>query len=1179
MASSKIKGINIKIGADTRGLDTALQGIEKAGKGAKTELREVERALKSAPESAELWRQKQELLTTAVEESRKKVEFLEDAQKQIQKQFENKEIDDGAYRAFQRELENARAEAKRFGGQLEETENKVKELKGTADKTAESAHDLSDGLHDAGDQAESSSDGFTVMKGALADLAADGIRSAIDSFKELAAESETALNTLQTKTGATAEQMEDYRGVMDKLYSNNYGEDKNDIAQSIAEVKQQLGDISPDELEKVTENALLLRDTFEFDVNESIRAAKMLMSQFEISADEAYTLIAQGAQNGLNKNGDLLDTINEYAVHYNQLGYSAEEFFNSLSNGTAAGTFSVDKLGDAMKEFGIRTKDTADSTTEGFDLIGLDADEMRQKFAEGGEAAKQAAQETIDALFALDDKIVQNQAGVDLFGTMWEDLGSEGIAALSNISGTADKTAGVLQDIADIKYNDAANQAELLKRKLKTEFLEPVANKVMPLLIDKMDWVVEHLPEILETISGFKPLILGVGTAVAALKITNKIEKAGEAFKKFNGIMLKNPYAAVAAGIIGITTAVGTWIAKNNDVIIVTDEVCDKLREEYKAISDTRTKIDDLNSSFEENAGAVDTEFGRIQALRDELNDLADASGNVQAKDKLRAEYILGELNDALGTEYQMAGDQIENYQQLQTEIDKVIEKKRAEAMLDAYNAQAAEMAQAKADAHAQYATAETKYQTAKSLEYAAQGRFDRLNTKGYTIEQVLDEKIDGDSELFEAAEELRKAQSRTKLAETNANTAYSSYQDAVDYEQRGRDAMRLISEEKYAEAEDVLYTAKDTNRQILKDGEKTDFERNAAYKESLRERTNELKAAIDVGSSYEIDAAFRAVKATVEAGQQAGEQVVVTSQLISSEMREQIQRAVDGGYDISSLAEWMADTGLELTDVFGENYTEVVQKQFDEGYDISDLARWMKNTGIEMSDVFGENYTEVVQKQFDAGYDVTDLLAWATDTDGRLLGKFDEEFLMKVQDKLDAGFDNANLVMWAEKEGMLMGEIMGMSLSERVSKYTNWLYRNNPILSQTTTRWGNSDRVEMSRNGQGGIYVRPEDVDRYMSMGYTPRYATGGYIPYGGSGIVAEAGPELLQVMNGGIKITPLTEKARNTEVSTAGGSQRIFYNTYNINNPKISNGMDVRRLAENLASEQRRIETGRGE
>ena len=51
-------------------------------------------------------------------------------------------------------------------------------------------------------------------------------------------------------------------------------------------------------------------------------------------------------------------------MHYKQLGFTSEEFFNSLQNGAAAGTFSVDKLGDAMKEFGIRAKDTAKPTDE-----------------------------------------------------------------------------------------------------------------------------------------------------------------------------------------------------------------------------------------------------------------------------------------------------------------------------------------------------------------------------------------------------------------------------------------------------------------------------------------------------------------------------------------------------------------------------------------------------------------------------------------------------------------------------------------------------------------------------------------------------------------------------------------------------------------------------------------------
>ena len=101
----------------------------------------------------------------------------------------------------------------------------------------------------------------------------------------------------------------------------------------MAVVAQQSKEVDPSKIKDLAKNAILLRDTFDFDVNESIRSANMLMEQFGISGDEAYTLIAQGAQKGLDKNGDLLDTVNEYAVHYKQLGYTSEEFFNSLING------------------------------------------------------------------------------------------------------------------------------------------------------------------------------------------------------------------------------------------------------------------------------------------------------------------------------------------------------------------------------------------------------------------------------------------------------------------------------------------------------------------------------------------------------------------------------------------------------------------------------------------------------------------------------------------------------------------------------------------------------------------------------------------------------------------------------------------------------------------------------
>lgn len=148
-----------------------------------------------------------------------------------------------------------------------------------------------------------------------------------------------AFNSLITKTGASKEEFDSLNTSMENVYKNNFGESIEDVAQSMATVKINTN-LAGTELEKATERALLLRDTFEFEVNESTRTAKMLMDQFGVSSEEAYNLIVQGAQAGLDKNGDLLDTINEYSVHFKQLGIDSEEMFNMLVNGAKNGTFS-----------------------------------------------------------------------------------------------------------------------------------------------------------------------------------------------------------------------------------------------------------------------------------------------------------------------------------------------------------------------------------------------------------------------------------------------------------------------------------------------------------------------------------------------------------------------------------------------------------------------------------------------------------------------------------------------------------------------------------------------------------------------------------------------------------------------------------------------------------------------
>lgn len=507
--------------------------------------------MKSATEEAG---KAQEDTRTAFEKLSDTIGEQEAELKRLKSEYANVALEQG------KESDEAKALASQISilsGELTENKSKLSDVEQAASEAARAADDLGDETEDAGEAAESSGGGFTILKGAIANLVADAIQWAIDKFKELATSSDQALNTLQTKTGMTSAEISKFKGEMEDLYKSNYGESLEDIADAMATVAQNSKETDPTKIKELTKQAIILRDTFDFDVNETMRAANMLIDQFGITGDEAFELIAQGAQNGLDKNGDLLDSINEYGVHYKQQGYTAEEFFNSLKNGTDAGTFSVDKLGDAMKEFGIRTKDTATTTDEGFELIGLNADTMREKFSKGGESAREATEETLKALFKMDDQVAQNQAGVDLFGTMWEDLGIEGVKALMDVNGEMDKSGQKMKEIDEIKYSDIGNQFSMLGRTIETELIKPLLERLLPTAQNIVTWVQENVPKVVEKLSEVKqflseisPVLAAIGTAIAGLALVGVIQNIGAIALALKGWLMSTKLMTAAQWLL-----------------------------------------------------------------------------------------------------------------------------------------------------------------------------------------------------------------------------------------------------------------------------------------------------------------------------------------------------------------------------------------------------------------------------------------------------------------------------------------------------------------------------------------------------------------------------------------------------------------------------------------------------
>lgn len=313
-----------------------------------------------------------------------------------------------------------------------------------------------------------------------------------------------ATDSFIASTGEATEKTEQYNQVLGNIYRNNYGEDFQDIADSMAQVKTQLGEINDTELQNVTEDALALRDTFGFEVNESVRAAKMLMDQFGLSSSEAYNLIAQGAQQGLDKNGDLLDSINEYSVHFKQNGLSATDMFNTFKAGADSGAFSIDKVGDSIKEMGIRMKDG--SATEALKSMNMDAKELETAFAEGGEKGSEAFNKIITGLANIKDPLEQNQAGVAIFGTMWEDLGADAVLAMANTEGQFNQLIDTMGQIKEIKYDNLSDMFEALKRNAEM-LLVPLGNALMPILQQIVQFLMDNMPLIEGVIQQIVPVI------------------------------------------------------------------------------------------------------------------------------------------------------------------------------------------------------------------------------------------------------------------------------------------------------------------------------------------------------------------------------------------------------------------------------------------------------------------------------------------------------------------------------------------------------------------------------------------------------------------------------------------------------------------------------------------------
>lgn len=377
---------------------------------------------------------------------------------------------------------------------------------------------------------------------------------------KFSSDSQDAFQQFAAATGTASNEMGKYKDMINDVYKDNFGESINDVAEAMATVNQNMSYLDDSALQRCTEYAYTLSDTFGVDVAESTRAADSLIKNYGVSAREAFNLMTQGMQSGLNFSDELFDNIDEYSVQFKKLGLDAEDMFSVFANGAQNGAFNLDKIGDAVKEFSIRAIDGSDTTKQGFEALGMNADEMAQKFGAGGKTAKEAFNEVIEGLASMDDPVAQSAAGVNLFGTMWEDLGPQVITSMSTASDAIDKSRESVEGLVNVKYDTLSGALGGLWRTIQVDVLQPIGNQLIPYVTKGISVVQKFTdkwnklgPATQKAVVKFAAVAASVGPVLMGFgKISTRISTVISNFGRVGGAITRLTGASGFSGIAKI---------------------------------------------------------------------------------------------------------------------------------------------------------------------------------------------------------------------------------------------------------------------------------------------------------------------------------------------------------------------------------------------------------------------------------------------------------------------------------------------------------------------------------------------------------------------------------------------------------------------------------------------------
>ena len=243
---------------------------------------------------------------------------------------------------------------------------------------------------------------------------------------------------------------------------------------------------------------------------------------------------------------------------------------------------------------------------------------------------------------------------------------------ISKIGSISEKTLKKIADwISKIDFSKILNTMKQLSNVYGPK-IKVVFSVIGDIFKDIWSWATKNVGVIASVVGTVISLIAAMKVYQGVMTIIKGIDIAK------NIISALNPTTALISLTVGLASAAGlvtVAMAKQKTSLDGVKESAELQQKSWESLKQTREQL----------MANSESEIVTMQRLADELKTITDENGKVKTGYENRAKYILGELNNALGTEYTMNGNIISQYEELKKNIDELIAKKKAEATLEAY--------------------------------------------------------------------------------------------------------------------------------------------------------------------------------------------------------------------------------------------------------------------------------------------------------------------------------------------------------------------------------------------------------------------------------------------------------------------------------------------------------------